>query len=406
MHSRRVVGWVVLALLGAACSTSEGEDSAAELTEGQSPGATDESSSEGSASDETTSDASESPPPSSADDTQAATDTATGSPAPEATGDEPDPTTVAAGACGNADGQLFPPEAPWNTPIADAPLDAESDAIIDYLASNHDTSTRFQADFSLRVLSADDSVEHVAFTPSDAFYEGDCDPAPMPLPEGGSLEGEDGYACESDGDCHLIVFDQDECRLFEMWRADIRGGDFNGGCMAVWDVDRVYGAEGRGDYCTSADAAGLPIAPLLFDADEVFAGEVKHAIRFILPNNHIREDIFVRPGTHSTGATSGPPTAPPYAARLRLKASTDLSELSPGAQVVARGLMEYGMILADGGNLTFTGRSDRDTTHSWDEAELTPQDLKGLSWTDFEVVELGERIAWSDGDCERDPVAE
>ncbi len=315
----------------------------------------------------------------------------------------PNPTD---GLCDNAEGQLFPPEAPWNTSIANAPLDDESDAIINYLATNHDTGTRFQIDFSMRVLVADDSVEHQEFTPNGDFYEGECDPAAMPVPEDGSLEGEDGYACDSDGDCHLIVFDQDECRLFEMWRADIRDGDFNGGCMAVWEVDRVYGPEGRGDYCTSADAAGLPIAPLLFNADEVFAGQVQHAIRFILPNNHIREDIYVRPGTHSTGATSGPDTAPPYSARLRLKADTDISGLSTGAQVVARGLMEYGMILADGGNLTFTGQSDRDTEHTWDEAELTPQDLKGLSWTDFEVVELGERIAYSGGDCNRDPVTE
>lgn len=308
--------------------------------------------------------------------------------------------------CGNAPGQLFPPEAPWNTPIAEAPRDAESDAIIGYLGQNHDTATRFQIDFSFRVLEADDSVEHQPFTPNDDFYAGECDPAPVPVPVGGSLEGESGYACDSDGDCHLIVFDRDECRLFEMWRADLRDGDFSGGCLAVWEVDRVYGPEGRGDFCTSADAAGLPIAPLLFTADEVTSGEIRHALRFILPNQHIRRDVYVRPGTHSTRATSGPASAPPYSARLRLKADVELSGLSRGAQVVARALQTYGMILADGGNLTFTGLSDRDTEHSWSEADLGPHDLKGLDWTDFEVVELGERITYSSGDCRRDPVRE
>jgi serine/threonine-protein kinase len=98
--------------------------------------------------------------------------------------------------------------------------------------------------------------------------------------------------------------------------------------------------------------------------------------------------------------------APPYAARLRLKADTDLSGLTAGAQVVARALQRYGMILADGGNLTFTGQSDRFTTHRWDEVGLTPQDLKGLPWSAFEVVDSGTPIDWDSGSCERSPITE
>jgi hypothetical protein len=33
-------------------------------------------------------------------------------------------------------------------------------------------------------------------------------------------------------------------------------------------------------------------------------------------------------------------------------------------------------------------------------------DLEVLEWTDFEVVDGGERIAWSEGSCERDPIEE
>ncbi len=355
--------------------------------------------------------------PTSTDDDSSSDDEDASSDDPTSTDDDPsdDSSTdddaassddSSADSCGNRPGQLFPPDAPWNTPVADAPLDDESDAIIAYLQNNHDTGTRFQTDFSIRVLHATDETPHREFTPTDEFYGNECDPAPPPVPEDGALEGESGYACESDGDCHLIVVDHDECRLYEMWRADIRGDEFNGGCQAIWEIDRTYGPEGRGDYCTSADAAGLPIAPLLATADEVFSGEVRHALRFILPNAHIRDDVFVRPGTHSTNAASGPADAPPYAARLRLRADTDLSGLSTGAQVIAQALQIYGMILADGGNLTFTMLSDEDTERSWDEAELTPQDLKSLSWSDFEVVELGERISYSAGDCTRSQITE
>ena len=74
-------------------------------------------------------------------------------------------------------------------------------------------------------------------------------------------------------------------KLYEMWRANINGSDFQGGCLAVWDTTKTYDDTLRGDQCTSADAAGFPISPLLFTADEVAAGSIDHAIRFILPND-------------------------------------------------------------------------------------------------------------------------
>lgn len=299
---------------------------------------------------------------------------------------------------------LFPAGSPFSTRIDAAPLDAESDAIIQYLSSNHTADARFQVDFSLTILSADSQTPRRPFVPSEDHYSPDCDLAAPPVPTDGMLEGEDGYECTSDGDCHLIVVDRDECKLYEMWRANIVGDEFVGGCLAIWDLSQEYPPDGHGEYCTSADAAGFPIAALTFNADEVAAGAIDHAIRFILPNDLIRSDVYVHPGTHSTSATRGPADAPPYAVRVRLKADTDISGLPPGAQVVARALQQYGMMLADGGNVTFTAASDRTTEHSWDEVGFGPHDLKGLSWSDFEVVELGERFEWSSGDCQRNPI--
>jgi len=303
--------------------------------------------------------------------------------------------------CGDAEHQLMPPGSPWNTSIAGAALDPESDAIISYLQSN------VTSDFSITVLEADDGVIHQPFAPTADWFGPDCDTAPVPIPPGGHIEGESGYACEDDGDCHLIVIDRDECRLFEMWRADYAGpGAFDGGCLAVWSMDMLYPDTLRGDYCTSADAAGLPIAALLFSADEIAAGEIPHAIRFIVPNANIRADTYVRPGTHSTPATSGGADAPPYSARLRLRQNVDISGLSPAAQVVARAMKEYGMILADAGNITFTARSDDFTSNTWASVGLGPHDLKALDWDDFEVVDGGARITWSDGDCNRTIIEE
>jgi serine/threonine-protein kinase len=299
---------------------------------------------------------------------------------------------------------LFHAGSPFSTRIDTAPLDAESDAIIQYLSGNHTADARFQVDFSLTILTADAQTPRRPFIPSEDHYSPDCDLAAPPVPADGMLEGEDGYECTSDGDCHLIVVDSDECRLYEMWRANIVGDEFVGGCLAVWDLSQAYPPEGHGEYCTTADAAGFPIAALTFNADEVAAGAIEHAIRFILPNDLIRSDVYVHPGTHSTSATSGPADAPPYAVRIRLKADADISGLTPAAQVVARALQQYGMLLADGGNITFTAASDRTTQHTWDEVGFGPHDLKDLAWSDFEVVELGQRFEWSSGDCQREPI--
>lgn len=322
---------------------------------------------------------------------------------------------VTTGLCGAAEGQLFRTDFPWNQPIDSAALDSESNAIIQYLDSNHTGGQRFRIDgpsfetdntYGITLLSADADTTREAFVPTGDHYDPDCDTAPVPIPAGGAIEGETSYSCDGDGDCHLLVTDSGSCRLYEMWRANRTGpGNFEGGCLAVWDLNASYNEELRGDYCTSADAAGLPIAPLMFNADEIAAGEIKHALRFILPNSLMRERVYVRPATHSTPATSGPADAPPYGSRMRLKAGFDMTRLSEPAQVVARALQRYGMILADGGNITFVALNDRFTEHKWAEVNLGPNDLTGLEWTDFEVVDLGERIYW-DGDCVRTPLTD
>lgn len=321
-----------------------------------------------------------------------------------------------AGLCGASEGQLFDESHAWNQRVDTAPLDGESATIIGYLNTQHTDSQRFRIDgpssepdnqYGITLLYADSDTIASAFTPTGDHFSPDCDITPVPLPTGGAIEGEAGYGCEGDGDCHLLVIDPSTCRLYEMWRANITSTTFFGGCLAVWFLDQTYSPVLRGDCCTSADAAGLPIAALMFGADDIAAGEILHALRFILPNALMRERVYVRPATHSTGATSGPADAPPYGARLRLKADFDPSGLNPAARVVAVALQRYGMILADGGNITFTALNDRFTTHTWAQVGLGPNDLTSLRWTDFEVVELGTRYLWDGAcNCDRTPIIE
>lgn len=134
------------------------------------------------------------------------------------------------------------------------------------------------------------------------------------------------------------------------------------------------------------------------------AGEIDHAIRFILPNANIRHLIYTRPATHSTNPTSAPEPAPPYGVHLRLRADYDLDSLpSDGARVVARAMQAHGMFLADGGQITLTARSDRFTTAKWDGL-LDPYDLSSIRPNDFEVVDWGADLDWADAECTRAPL--
>jgi len=249
---------------------------------------------------------------------------------------------------------------------------------------------KMQIDFSFDVLLADGSTQKRSFVPTGDFFEPDCDLVDVPVPDGGNVEGESGYACTSDGDCHLIVFDPGDAKLYEMWRANISGNTFEGGCLAVWDGNEQYSDTLRGDQCTSADAAGFPIAPLLFTADEVAAGTIDHAIRFILPNNRVQRG-YVRPATHGTDTTGGA-QAPSFGVHLRLRADYPIDTLpSEGAKVVARALQKYGMYHADGGNIALTAQSDRYTTAKWDGL-LGPRDLADLAVEDFDVIDHGPQV--------------
>jgi hypothetical protein len=225
-------------------------------------------------------------------------------------------------ACGGSDtaggGPFFEQAMFFNRDISNAAVSPHSRQWISSLRANGGWGygDRFLVDFSFDVLRADASTPHREFVPMpEAFWEPDCDFQAVPLPDGGNIEGNPDYQCTNNGDCHLIVFDEAAGTLYEMYKADV-GATFRGGCLAVWNTRQAYGDTLRGDECSSADAAGFPIAPLLFTADEVAAGEIAHAIRFVLPNDRMKRG-FVRPATHGT-ATEGPPDAPPYGVHFRL----------------------------------------------------------------------------------------
>jgi serine/threonine-protein kinase len=199
-------------------------------------------------------------------------------------------------------------------------------------------------------------------------------------------------------------------RLYELYQANVTGGlatggDFSGSCLVVWDLTHDYWQTqdppnfSRGDGCNGADAGDMPIAPLVLTADELAAGEVRHALRFTINNNRIRDGVYVHPATHIGGPYGGSDTLP-YGARLRLRADYDLSTLpNDSARTVAKALQTYGMFLADGGNIyvsATTGASD----------QIGGSDLGQLTPSDFEMIDSGPRFDWGNQNCTRTPVSD
>ena len=294
----------------------------------------------------------------------------------------------------------FPPGSIWTQDVSHAPLDPNSSGMIATLADAGGWGFgRMQVDLSLRVLKADANTPYVPFRKGAGFYAADSDRTSIfPLPAGGGIEGGAGYRCNIDeGDCHLIVVDRDHSKLWEAYQANYADGALSANEVVIWDLNRVYPPSGRGDQCSSTDAAGFPIAPLVFNADELASGSINHAIRFTLPNPRIRAKVFVHPATHA-GAPRGPASAPPMGAHFRLKASYDLSQLKPAARVIARAMQKYGLFLSDGGNITLTGQSDADTVAKYADVDFGVHDLQALKVTDFEVVDGGNPIPLTD-DC-------
>ncbi len=299
----------------------------------------------------------------------------------------------------------FPPGSIWTEDISHAPLDPHSSDIISWLANaggwgNHD---RMQVDFGIRVMQVTPNTPYVPFRKGSRWMSPDSDTiSTFPLPPGGGAEASPGYQCDlGNDDCHIIVVDRAHHKLYEAYQATYEDHALTADFVAVWDLSRVYPPSGRGDQCTSGDAAGFPIAPLLFNADELARGSINHAIRFILPNPRIRAGVFVHPATHA-GGPRGPDDAPPMGVRFRLKSSYDVSQLPPAAQVVARAMQKYGMFLSDGGNIALTAQNDRDTAAKYADVGFGSHDLWGLKVTDFEVVKMGPTIPLT-YDCVRNP---
>lgn len=296
----------------------------------------------------------------------------------------------------------FPHGAIWNQDVSAAAPDPNSAVMIAASGAWGTGGTRLQIDFSMHTLyTAGQMTTPTPLVPASGYYLPDCDTGvSVPLPASGAIEGSNNYSCDvANNDCHLFVVDGST--LYESYQTTVDASGVHSQCLVRWRIDLVYPDNGRGDGCTSADAAGFPMAPLIFDPDEVHAamlvnGDLGHALRFILPNSRMRRGFYVHPASHNGAPSSPSPDAIPYGAHLRLQAGYNITAFNPAAQVILRTLKKYGMFLADGGNIPLTADDGMFTTHKWTDPDINidSHSLFGVALTDFDVLPLGTPIVY------------
>jgi hypothetical protein len=329
--------------------------------------------------------------------------------------------------------QLFPADNPWNQDISNAPVAANSAAIIARIG----TSTRLTPDWyaddptsSGRLYGIPYNVVHGNSTARVNVlidnYPGESDIQPVPIPANAVLEGDyqnrpnpngGGYRAGQRGDSHLIVWDEDTNIAYELYGvtrpADSTlfpntsgvelphtDGRWHAAQETVWDMNtdtfRTLGA-------TSADAAGLSILAGLARPDEGLTvaqggqGVIDHALRVTLPSGEVNPQ-YIYPGSHMVDTSQGASNLP-LGGRLRLAntpaVNTLINNMPPESQIVARAMQRYGLIVADIGSAMYVSGASASVDANnhlelvWNLNDIFASNgLEALHAGNFEVVNL------------------
>jgi hypothetical protein len=229
--------------------------------------------------------------------------------------------------------------------------------------------------FPINVVPRNQPLVPISFTK----YPNESDPGPYPIPNNVRIEGKNGGS-----DRHLIVLQQGTCEDYEMFQASrspqagwtaANGAKFN-----------LTTGNARTIGWTSADAAGTPIIAGLIRCDEIANGRIDHAVNLVISVPTQRGFIF--PATHWNGPVRNPDFLP-MGARLRIKASYNLSRFTGQALTIATAGKKFGFIVMDASPRLF--QLEGETGTCWNARELA--EITTIPTSALEVVETGNIIS-------------
>ena len=131
----------------------------------------------------------------------------------------------------------FPGDNLWNKDISASPVDPNSSAILNFIGS----SIGIHADFGAgqynnstmgipySVVDSSQPLIPINFT----AYGSESDAGPMPIPLSAPIEG---YPNPGSGDRHVLVLDNSNCFLYELYSSYAQSSSWNAASAAVWDL--------------------------------------------------------------------------------------------------------------------------------------------------------------------------
>jgi hypothetical protein len=269
---------------------------------------------------------------------------------------------------------ILPADNPLNEEVAGDPVSPHSAEYVASIGATAHLHPDFGTNLSYGIPYAVASATQTAVPVKLTKYRAESDAGPYPVPPEAPIEG---GGKKGKGDKHVLVVQEGSCKLFEMYKAARKGEGWKAQAGAVFDLrSNALRPEGW----TSADAAGLPIFPLLARYPEVAAGQIEHALRVTVPQS---QRGYIHPATHYASSSSSA-SLPPMGLRLRLKASYSLAGYHGESLIILEALKRYGLIVADNGSPWYiTGAPDA----RWNDADL--EQIKQVPGSAFEAVETG-----------------
>ncbi|MDQ8046498.1 MAG: hypothetical protein REI11_17975 [Patulibacter sp.] len=281
---------------------------------------------------------------------------------------------------------VLPATSAFNQDVSSLPVDPRSTAYLTSIGISAHVHPDFGAadlgqgpgGFGIPYLVVAASQPLVPLTIGPDGFPDESNPGSYPIPLDAPVEGGN----DPDGDRHVLVVRQGECRLYELYRAFAGTAGWTADGGAIWNL-ADGSSPGRKPGWTSADAAGLPILPGLARYDEVAAGAIHHALRMTVSKT---QQAYVAPANHWTG-DSRDPNLPPMGLRLRMRADYDTSKFTGQSAVIATALKHYGLIVADNGSPWYISGAP---STSWSDDDLNQ--LKTIPGSAFEVVQTGSVV--------------
>lgn len=251
----------------------------------------------------------------------------------------------------------FSAQSVFNSPIAaNQPLDAKNDQIVGLLADPNAVHVAIFDQFGAEVYRADSSTPRhkVTITNQPEWGINSLSQTTVPIPEGAvASPGSDGK---------LIVIDDDQRKVFDLWQARQVDGQWSATWGGVYSLDGtgssptpiyVSRAHKRAQPASRSTGSGVSTLAGLVRRQEVRRGSIDHALVFAtdVACGPAENGPFRFPATTTDGQVTDGPCIP-EGTRIQLDPSIKIDSIkgmSPIQRMLARALQRYGAFCTDNG---------------------------------------------------------